>query len=727
MVLASVLLFEMRRPSILLCTSLRESYFLFFSKTALYHALERACLIHKTLRFLMTHSIWLSDLTHTGQSIASDTVPAAVGMIAEALSENCPQLEEIRIFKFPEELAEALAEGPPRIVGFSNYVWNFRLANKFAERVKEIHPEVIVVMGGPNFPTIAADQEVFLKENPWIDFYVVKEGEMALVHLINSLIESVYDREAVDFLEVPNLVVHRKGKLISSNKIERVFNLDDIRSPYLTGRLDPFLDGRLMPVIQTNRGCPFACAFCTEGQGFWSKVKKKGRELIGSEIRYIANAFSHLPKAEQRGDLLIADSNFGMFKEDLETCDVINEVQDSANYPSYINVATGKNKKEQVLEAARRVNGAMKLAGSVQSLDPQVQEYMKRSNISADQIVSLALQAEKIGTNTYSEVILALPGDTKEKHYTTLRVLVEADFSTISMYQLMLLPGTEFGLAATKAKYEMKLRFRVIPRAFGSYDILGENFNIAEIEEICVGNNTMSYEDYLQCRRMNLLINIFYNDRVFHETLAVLRWRGLSVFDFISTMAANRFNDRFEEFVSRFLEETEGELWDDKDSLAEFSANAENMGKFIEGVYGSNLIFKFKALSLTQYFGAVCDALLENIDLFSGENDLPYKAPIIQLLRETVEYKRCQIDGIFGGQGLRQAEFSFPMDSLVEFFEATDPDVFEIGPYRIIKFQHTQDQVDAMASYKKIFGNDTPGLTRTLSRARITEFYRVPA
>ena len=35
-----------------------------------------------------------------------------------------------------------------------------------------------------------------------------------------------------------------------------------IPSPYLSGRLDQFLDGKLMPVIQTNRGCPFSCTFC---------------------------------------------------------------------------------------------------------------------------------------------------------------------------------------------------------------------------------------------------------------------------------------------------------------------------------------------------------------------------------------------------------------------------------------------------------------------------------
>ena len=61
-----------------------------------------------------------------------------------------------------------------------------------------------------------------------------------------------------------------------------------------------------------------------------------------------------LDPSKRRTDLLIADSNFGMFEEDLDTCKVIAKEQDKNNYPKYINVATGKNKKESP-EAAKIV------------------------------------------------------------------------------------------------------------------------------------------------------------------------------------------------------------------------------------------------------------------------------------------------------------------------------------------------------------------------------------
>ena len=51
-------------------------------------------------------------------------------------------------------------------------------------------------------------------------------------------------------------------------------DLSQIPSPYLSNRLDEFLDGKLLPITQTNRGCPFTCTFCTEGQRYWTKVEE---------------------------------------------------------------------------------------------------------------------------------------------------------------------------------------------------------------------------------------------------------------------------------------------------------------------------------------------------------------------------------------------------------------------------------------------------------------------
>ena len=683
--------------------------------------------------------IILVDLTYTQQSIASDVVPAAIGMLAEYVESKLPNLPKIKLVKFPEDLSLELKKGKPDLIGFSNYVWNSSLADAYIRRIKEVYPDTITLMGGPNFPTDKEEQRIYLTERPSLDFYIVKEGEHALYKLIeffiNRKIRSISQISLNDFknvlTEFPNLVYKKDDIFVSSNKLERVMDLSQIPSPYLSGRLDEFLDGKLLPITQTNRGCPFTCTFCTEGQGYWTKVKRKTREVVEGEVKYISSKMNSLHSSKRRTDLLIADSNFGMFSEDLDTCKVIAEEQDKNGYPKYINVATGKNKKERVLEAAKIVNGAMKLAGSVQSLDPEVQDNIKRKNISSDQIVDMALKSSEIGANTYSEVILGLPGDTKQKHFDTLKTLVESDFTTISMYQLMILPGTELGSAETKIKHEMKTKFRVVPRCYGSYDILEKKISVSEIEEICVSTKTLSFNDYLECRKMNLIINIFYNDGVFDGIIKLLRQFNISIWQWLEKIYENSTKKDFSEFeilLNDFLRESEGELWEEKNKLEDFCSKDENIKRFINGELGSNLIFKYKSRSLTLDLFNIAKIAKSSAEEVFEKNDIS-ETNIILFLDNLINYKLCEVTNLFEIETKKEATFDFDIQTFLNSKDKDDQ--FNLNKYKFenkrqLLFTLTEDQTNQLKSYNDLFGKSIEGISRTLSRVYVKKLFRKP-
>ena len=134
-----------------------------------------------------------------------------------------------------------------------------------------------------------------------------------------------------------------------------------------------------------------------------------------------------------------------MYPADLKTCHTLQHCRETYKWPDYINVATGKNAKKRVLEAAKIIDGALRLSGSVQSLDPEVLENIKRTNIDVGQLYELGLEAGKTGANTYSEVILGLPGDSKEGHLKTLKTVIDAGFNQIQPFQLMILQASNVG------------------------------------------------------------------------------------------------------------------------------------------------------------------------------------------------------------------------------------------------------------------------------------------
>ena len=68
-----------------------------------------------------------------------------------------------------------------------------------------------------------------------------------------------------------------------------------------------------MPVIETNRSCPYRCTFCAWGIGT-QKLLKFDEERVLSEIEYIAKRCNKTPT------MFIADANFGIFRERCTLC-----------------------------------------------------------------------------------------------------------------------------------------------------------------------------------------------------------------------------------------------------------------------------------------------------------------------------------------------------------------------------------------------------------------------
>jgi radical SAM superfamily enzyme YgiQ (UPF0313 family) len=669
--------------------------------------------------------ILLCDLTYTQQTISSDVMPAAVGCIATYAERELGNRISIEIFKFPESVIEAL-EGRemPQVIGFSNYCWNEDLSMQFAHVIKSRHPNVITVFGGPNYPTTPAEQERFLRKHPQIDFYLAKEGEIAFTRLIAALIVADFKPNKVP-LDLPS--VHRiaEGRFVASPSNARIRDMTEVPSPYLTGKLDKFFDGTMLPIIQTNRGCPFQCTFCVEGVDYYNKVAKtKNLEKVDAELEYIASRMAQL-RADKggRSDLHIADSNFGMYKEDLEICHSIAAKQKRYSYPEYINVATGKNHKERVLEAASVINGALRLSGSVQSLDSVVLKNIKRANIDAQQIIDLALCASKIGANSYSEIILGLPGDTFDGHMRTTKIIVEAGFNIVCLYQLMLLPGTDLASDESVERWQMITRYRAIPRCYGHYDLFGAEINACEIERICVSNDTLSFEQYLQCRKMHLIINLFYNDGVLKEVLRFLKLMRLSIYDWLALMYEDDENERFLGLVAQFLKETETELWTDGEALRVFTRKRDNIKKFIAGELGSNLIFKYRAMALVDYADDIGDVAMRALDALlrrAGASDAAR-----DLGRELVTFGHARFAGLFDYIRVDpEYVFDYDVSAFLDRPDGDDPLQFRLRRPVVYRFVHTEAQQATVRNYMKIYGASLAGLSRILSKVYVRKLFR---
>jgi len=353
--------------------------------------------------------IYLGDLTYDTITVSTNNVPLNIGYIASYCIKRFGSKVEIILFKYINEIEQAILKSPPDILGLSNYCWNQNIGSEMFSLLHKENPNALSVWGGPNFPKDRLSQEKWLNEFPEVDVYITEEGEIGFANIVENVLKIRNQekiRSSISAKPVDSCIVRNKdGNYQFSNTSERIRNLEDIPSPYLTRLMDKFFDGQLDPIIQTSRGCPFKCTYCVDGSHLVNKVNRYNLERIKKELEYIAQ---HVP--DKITTLGISDLNFGMHKGDLEICDAIIEIQKRYNYPHIVGAATGKNSKERIIETIKRLSGSLVLTLSVQSMDKQVLNNIKRDNISEKDIIDLAPTIKNSGLQTKAEVILGLPG-----------------------------------------------------------------------------------------------------------------------------------------------------------------------------------------------------------------------------------------------------------------------------------------------------------------------------
>src|SRR5690242_4393459 len=438
----------------------------------------------------MLPTVYLADLRYNYSGVlANDCMPLGVAYMKAVMDRDLPEVSS-RLFAYPELLLEALRNAPPDVLMLSNYVWNEALSLHFASLAKRISPEMLVVMGGPNISLEPVRQIAYMNSQSNIDVYVLGEADFLATEIVRQFLDA---GKSVRQLGTRNLAscMYRtpEGDVVRNETWDRHKEIDEIPSAWLTGIQDEFFDGRLAPMIETNRGCPFTCTFCVQGTRWYTKVHNYGLDRIKEEINYIARKVKEL--SPSMGTLRIADSNYGMFERDIEISSYIGEMQRLHGWPTFIDATTGKNRPERIIKSLEQVSGALVLYQAVQSLDDDVLRNVKRQTIKLEAYQQLQVSMRGRGLRSNSDLILGLPGETLQTHVKALHTLLDSGIDQLHNFQAMMLKGAEMETQESRDRFGFVTRFRVLPKNFGIY---GDE-KVFDTEEIVVGTDTLTFDD----------------------------------------------------------------------------------------------------------------------------------------------------------------------------------------------------------------------------------------
>ncbi len=670
----------------------------------------------------MKKKIYIADLTHTANGLTSITFPLGTAFVTSYAKHITNDSFEFRIFKFHDQLTKAISENPPSVLALSNYTWNLEISYKLSAWAKRQNPNLIVIFGGPNFPVDKEEKLLFLKKRPAIDFHIQNEGEVAFAGLLTKFEEYNFDITALKRSQEPMVnCTYLSGTELIEGKIDRIKDVNIIPSPYLTGILDEFFDLPLVPIIETTRGCPFSCTYCADGLASKNKVEAFTIDRVRDEFYYIAERIKNID------EVYISDLNFGMYKRDLETAKIISKVQSEFNWPLRIKAVTGKNMPKRMIEIAEILKGSWMTGHAIQSSDAEVLKNIKRSNISVEAYSEFTNYMKELDKNAqiFTEIILGLPGDTKEKHFESLRYAIDGEATKIKSFQCVLLTGTEMATKETRDKYGLVGKFRIGAGGVGVYKFGEETTPVAEIHEIIVASKDMPFEDHISCRVMNLLLEAYYNQSQFEEIFAAIKKMGLSEFDLLKYIHGHNelYTPKVKEIIKKYVSALKENLYDSFAEAEEMALRPDRVDKYISGELGFN---EHLTCNAQLYFSMedTLSIMLKALRMFLLEKNL---------LTPSVENYFTQLGNFILCKKKEINKFESVIEKSFDYdFESIDALNFKIDPRNVkrlnkpihLKFFHKQEQQNEISNALYLYKDHTDGIHRLLYEIRLKKFYR---
>ena len=670
--------------------------------------------------------IYLGDLTYTTVTLATEAFPLNVGFIASYCKKLFGDAVEITLFKYIEDIDKAVNESPPDILGLSNYCWSHSVSYEIFKMCKKSNPNVVTVWGGPNFPIDFPSQKKFMKQYPEVDVYVPTEGETGFSNIVSLVLKLASLKNASETIQKNPIegCISRddNGEIHYSIPTIRISSLNEIPSPYQNGMMDKFFDGKLTPMLQTNRGCPFHCTFCTDGRDETNKVNHFSIERVQSDIEYIAE---HTPKNTH--SLHISDLNFGMYPRDLEICESLAKIQQKFNYPKYIKCTTGKIQKDKIINAIIKVNNSLRVTMSVQSLDPDVLHNIRRDNISVDHMLALYPALKEANLQTTSEVILGLPGETFENHIQTLRDLVKARMDEIVVHTCMLLDGSEMGLPEERKKWEMKTKFRVLQRDFAE---LSNGKKVIEYEEVVVGSKTMTFEEYIELRVLAFIIFVTNQGIVFDAIQKLLREQEIDVFELYYGMltSRNESSENTQNVIEQFKNDTIDELWDSPKELLENFQKDSEYKKLLDGEAGTNVIYHYKAVVISELMGDWTEHVIKSAHkLIQNSNN--YNEDLEKQFESVANYCRGLSHNVLGQDRLEtipQYDFEYNIPTWLSPKNNLKLNNFKLEKKLKVSFEIDDEQYKMVQDNIDVYGHSRIGKSKTLKMLPNQKLWRRP-
>lgn len=418
---------------------------------------------------------------------------------------------EIKEYTINQSLQDIMADiyaRKPRVIGFSCYIWNWRMIQELIEELPKLLPDTDIWLGGPE---VSYDAPGILKEYPQVTGIMIGEGEATFAELLESYVK-LWEQEQAEEVACAESQAHNlqdiPGLCLPSGYTSLRELTDMNKLPFLYEDLEPFT--KRIIYYESSRGCPYHCSYCLSSID--KKVRLRDISVVKRELQFFLD--------KRVAQVKFVDRTFNCdHKHAMEVWQYISE-HDNGVTNFHFEISADILREEEIALLNRMRPGLVQLEIGVQS-----------TNLRTIEAIDRVMNVEKL-----EQIVAAIHrGNNVHQHLDLIAGLPYEDYESF---------GNSFNRVYAMKPQQLQLGFLKVLKGSPMEERAGEYglvYGSKPPYEVLY-TKWLSYEDVVRLKRIEEMVEIYYNSNQFTHTLPVLEQAFDSVFVMYEKLA-----DFFEE------------------------------------------------------------------------------------------------------------------------------------------------------------------------------------
>ena len=395
------------------------------------------------------------------------------------------------------DVLNQIRQKKPDLIVSTIYLFNRNFTLNTISKYMVLSSNTKIVLGGPEF---LGNNERTLKQYSWISA-IFRGDESSFPTYLNLITAVKYFPKKLK--QIPGICfISENSDYVDCETAIYKDNLDGLPSPYAHNYINknkPFMQ------IETSRGCPSKCSFCTSSLA--NKVQYYSLERVRSDLTYINNTGTR--------EVRVLDRTFNIPSgRAVKLLKLFTEEFSDIRFHLEFNPSKLTDKIIEQLKKAP--TGQFHIETGIQTFySPALDAINRKSTQKTEEGLKKLINLKKI--EIHADLIYALPEQTVESLFNDLRRLILLNPTEIQLEVLKILPGTQ--IARNK-------NIKYSPTT--PYDVLSTTI--------------MNLNDILQFSYLSKIIDSYYNVKATKKLFQFAVQNNSSFLEKFLLFASKRFS-----------------------------------------------------------------------------------------------------------------------------------------------------------------------------------------